>query len=77
MSSFQPRLKAGMVYSEGLAALLGVARVQCLELMPPLLGAALDIKAGNRGGNICHLHVFFDSSLALRLPSATASVSEC
>jgi hypothetical protein len=62
-------LRTGMVYSKRLALLSGVPKEQRLELMPPSLGAALEIKEGNRGGNICRLHIYYDSDLAIRLPS--------
>jgi hypothetical protein len=70
MDNSKPLVKAGMVYSEQLANLFGVPKAQSLSLNPPLLGAALDIKEGNRGGNICRLHIYFDSALDIRLPSA-------
>jgi hypothetical protein len=62
-------LRTGMVYSKRLALLSGVPKEQRLELMPPSLGAALEIKEGNRGGNICRIHIYYDSDLAIRLPS--------
>lgn len=70
MDNSKPLVKAGMVYSEPLANLFGVPKAQSLSLVSPLLGAALDIKEGNRGGNVCRLHIYFDSALDIRLPSA-------
>ena len=75
MDDSKPQVKAGMVYSEQLANLFGVPKEQSLALTPPLLGAALDIKQGNRGGNICRLHVYFDTALSVRLPSAQQMAS--
>jgi hypothetical protein len=69
MNNSEPTLKAGMVYPERLAVLFGVPQAQSIAPAPPLLGAALEIKIGNRGGNICRLHVYCDGSLAVPLPS--------
>jgi hypothetical protein len=52
MDSSKPQVIAGMVYSEQLASIFGVPKTQSAQLTPPLLGAGLDIKAGNRGGNM-------------------------
>jgi hypothetical protein len=77
MDNSHPPVKAGLVYSDKLAKLFGLPEAQTLEMKGPLLGAALDINEGIRGGNICRLHIYFDSELAIRLPSeqqmATAS----
>jgi hypothetical protein len=70
MHSSKTHVKAGMVYSEQLANLFGVPKEQSLTLTSPLLGAALDIKQGNHFGNVCRLHVYFDTALPVRLPSA-------
>jgi hypothetical protein len=62
-------IKAGLLYSKELALLFGLPLDQSVELRPPLLGVALEIKKGSVGGHMCRLHVYYDAKSPVRLPA--------
>lgn len=72
----------GMVYSEKLANVFGLAPESVTAMKEPLLGSALDISGGVTGGHVCQLHVFMNAGTDVRLPnepdlrSISASVTE-
>ena len=59
----------GFSYTPELAAQLGLPADRARSLEPPLLGAALEIKAGI-AGPVCLLHILYDTSIDIRLPDA-------
>ena len=59
----------GFSYSPELASKLGLPTDKASALEAPLLGAALEVKAGI-GGPVCLLHVLYDSTIDIRLPDA-------
>ncbi|MDH3351692.1 MAG: hypothetical protein OEM51_09095 [Gammaproteobacteria bacterium] len=60
--------ETGFSYSPKLAKLFGLPEGDATDLHSPLLGAAIQIRAGTRGGSVCLLHVLFDTSIDIRLP---------
>ena len=60
----------GFSYSSELAVVLGLPAEKAMPLKPPLLGAAIEIKAGI-AGTACLLHVLYDSNIDIRLPDAS------
>lgn len=62
--------KTGISYSAGLAAKLGLAADRAMDLDPPLLGVAIEVRTGLRGLQDCVLHVLFDATIDIRLPDA-------
>lgn len=58
----------GFSYSPELAARFGLPASDAMTLENPLLGVAMEIKSGIRGGKVCLLHVLFDASIDIRLP---------
>lgn len=65
MSSFT----TGFSYSPELAPKFGLPAEEATDMQSPLLGLALQIEPGVRGGNICVLHIMFDSAADIRLPA--------
>lgn len=59
----------GFSYAPELATALGLPADKASTLEAPLLGAALEVKAGI-AGPVCLLHVLYDSSIDIRLPDA-------
>ncbi len=62
-------IETGFSYSPALASKFGLPPDDAMQMQSPLLGAALQIKDGVRGGQICLLHVLFDASADVRLPT--------
>ena len=59
----------GFSYAPELAAKFGLSTDRARALEPPLLGVALEVKAGI-AGPVCLLHVLYDASIDIRLPDA-------
>jgi hypothetical protein len=59
----------GFSYAPELATKLGLPADKARPLEAPLLGAALEVKAGI-AGPVCLLHVLYDASIDIRLPDA-------
>jgi len=62
-------INAGFSYSPQLAARFGLSQGDAIPLKAPLLGAAIEIKAGVMG-KICLLHILYDAGIDIRLPPA-------
>ena len=59
----------GFTYSESLADKMALEAAKATSLPPPLLGAAIEIKAGIIG-NVTQLHLFIQNDAQIRWPEA-------
>ncbi len=69
MNQDQGSKRMALVYGAELADLFGLPAQHAVDIGAPLLGAALEIDRGPRGGHLCRVHALVRSDAGLRLPA--------